>query len=977
MYRNYKRQWRVFTIILAVFCMAFLSGREASAQEKKIRVGVFELNGFYEKNEEGQPDGYGAEYLDKLSEKTGWTYEYIWAENWDECVELLRQGRVDLIAPAQKTEERMKEFDFSAFGIGMECGTLIALSTNEKLIYEDFESFSQIKIGCVDTLIFKDSFLDYAEENSFQPSLVSYRDTKALMAALNSGEVDAALVNLFVNTDTTKVLAKFGVASFYYMVRKDNPSFSMELNEALQQIKIEFVDFETNLMEKYYPSFNHMPFTKEELEFIEAAPVLRVACRTNIRPLSFLNEETGEIEGITRDILDEISHISGLKFEYAAIPQGIINYDFFWENDISLISSVEYNKENISAPGIHLTMPYINSKKVFVCKKDTYFNKDTSLMLAVATGSETLIKRIQKQYPNFQVMLCNTVEECFAAVRKGDADALLQNQYVVPYFLSKPLYSDMTTIPVEGFEDLLCLSPVVNREKGVLDSLLSDERLISVLNKSIRQISADKTAKIIIKQTADHQYQYTYEDFLYQYRYPLGAMAFISLLLLAALWLLISAKRRNMLLIMENETKLRNITNNINGGVVVLKADDKLRITYANEGFLDLLQCNAGEYGRIWNQEYNTYVHPDDLETLKALMSMDIRKDNQVSIKLRIMRKDGNYIPTLFNGTLTENSVGDRQIYCVIMDISEQESLMEKITLQQLKYSILIEHSGDIIFEVDCRRKELMVSSLYGNKFGWKLKEAALSEVITDMFRVLKVHKEDLGNMEILASRVFTQEISAEGQARIQKIDGSFLWCQISLYPMANAEGELVDIIGKIQDVDREVRAKEELEHKSRTDALTGLMNKEAFFADARQYLKESRGKNTAVVFIDLDNFKQINDQLGHMMGDLAIRETAKKLQVIFSNYDLLARFGGDEFCVLLKEIPEETLKEKLAWTVEKLRADYKSEEQIVHCSASIGAVCTYGRKRELEFLLEQADKALYYVKESGKSQYALYDEIG
>lgn len=975
--RNLQKTLMTFLFFVFLFTgLCLQPEKELSAAPKTVRVGAFELNGFYKKTESGKPSGYAADYLDKIAEKTGWNYEYIWAENWDECVELLRQKKVDMIAPAQKTEARMKEFTFSSFSIGMECGTLLSLSTNEKLIYEDFNTFGKIKIGCVETLVFREPFIDYAASQGFTPSFTYYKDTKAVLAALNAGEIDAALTNIFAQTDTTKILAKFNAAPFYFMMQQDNPVLARQLNEALQQIKIEFVDFETKLMDTYYPSFNTIPFTKAELAYIEEAPILRVACRDKIQPLSYADEKSGEMLGITRQILDEISRISGLQFEYVPIPQGPVAYDFFQKNQISLISSVEYNEENLFAPGIHLTTPYLDSQKVFVCKKETPFDSNTKLRLAVATGSPTLVSAILKEYPQFEITVYQDVVECFEAVRKNQADALLQNQYVVAGYLAKPLYSHMITIPVEGFDDLLCLSPVLNVEKGVPDPLLSDERLISILNKSIRRISTDTLNKIIIKETTENQYRYTVGDFLFQYRYPVIFFALASLAFFSIISYTASLRHKSNRRIAENEAKLRHIANNINGGVVVLTMDDTLRITYANEGFLELLQFDKADYTQIQNQEYITYVHPDDVGILKELMSETITKENQISVKLRIMRKDGQFIPTLFSGTLTENIKGEREIYCVIMDNTVQENLLEQISLEQMKYSILIENTGDITFDADMEKRTFVLSPQFKKKFGWNIRSILLSDrYIYDILSLLKIQEEDWPIMETAMEQTFYEKKKAECQLRIQKSAGGYLWCQISLYPTVNANGELVNVIGRIADIDEEVRTRIHLEEKSRTDALTGLLNKEAFFLEAKKYLQANSSLNTAVIFIDLDNFKQINDNLGHMTGDFAIKETAKKLQIIFSNYDILARFGGDEFCVLLKEVSMETIEDKLAWTVEKLKNTYSENGIFVESSVSIGASYTKQNAEPLESLIEKADQALYKAKGNGKDQYSIYKD--
>lgn len=968
------KRCRILALIIVLGgLLCLISKGEASAYTQKVRVGIFELNGFYEKTREGMPVGYGIEYLNKIAENTGWEYEYIWAENWDECVELLRAGQVDLIAPSQKNQERMDEFEFSAFSIGMECGALLALDTNETLVFEDYKAFSQIRIGCVDTLVFKDDFMEYAADKGFTPSMVSYRDTKALMAALNAGEVDAALVNLFVKTDTTKVLAKFGAAPFYYMLRKNNSAFLYELDAALQQINIEFSDFETQLMEKYYPSFNAIPFTKAELEYVESAPVFVVGCRTNIRPLSYEDEKTGQMMGINRELLDHISRISGLRFEYAPIPEGPVEYSYLRDNGITLISCVEYNEENISAPGIRLTSPYLDSNKVFVCKKESEFDIESNMKVAVATGSETLARLITSKYPQFELQVYTNMEQCFEAVRLGHADALLQNQYVVATLLAKPLYADMAIIPIENFKDQLCLSPVMYQKKGVKDALLADERLISILNKSIRQIPSQDISRIIIKQTAENQYQYTVRDFLYQYRYMLGLLAAALLLLLFLLCRIGRVKQRSMNVIRRNEAKLKHITDNINGGVVVLTAGKELHITYANEGFLNLLQCGREEYEKIKNREYTTYVHPDDQESLSNMIDLDIDAEDKVSFKIRIMRKDGCYIPALFNGTLAENEKGEREIYCVIMDISEQERLMEEVSLERKKYGLLIENSGDIVFEVDYKNKKLLLSPLFEKKFGWKVQEWYSIASLHDVLRFMKVYEADYEELDMVLSKVFMQKKNKQGLARLRTVRNDALWCRFFMYPMMDTEGGIASILGIILDVNEEIRTREELELKSRTDELTGMLNKAAFYEEAKKYLSQSDNKECALVFIDIDNFKQVNDRLGHLTGDRAIKDTAKKLQVIFSNYDLLSRFGGDEFCLLLKEIPEETLQDKLSWTVEKLRGNYTAKGEEVGISVSVGAVSTSGKKKDFEFLLDCADKALYNAKENGKNQYVIY----
>ena len=122
----------------------------------------------------------------------------------------------------------------------------------------------------------------------------------------------------------------------------------------------------------------------------------------------------------------------------------------------------------------------------------------------------------------------------------------------------------------------------------------------------------------------------------------------------------------------------------------------------------------------------------------------------------------------------------------------------------------------------------------------------------------------------------------------------------------------VTQIIGRIENIDKDEKERKKILHQTQIDSLTGLYRKEIFASLAQKYLDMPHQKKSAMVFIDLDNFKKVNDTFGHLTGDEILTKVASKLQVIFSNYDIISRFGGDEFCILVKEIPLATLEEKL-----------------------------------------------------------------
>ena len=122
-----RQKIKSIAIILLACCMVtFLAMPfQVRAEKRTVRVGFFERSGFYEYDELGEPCGYGVDYLKQVAGEAGWNYKLVKADSWEECVELLREGKIDILAPAQITPEREEEFSFCTFPIGTEYGALL------------------------------------------------------------------------------------------------------------------------------------------------------------------------------------------------------------------------------------------------------------------------------------------------------------------------------------------------------------------------------------------------------------------------------------------------------------------------------------------------------------------------------------------------------------------------------------------------------------------------------------------------------------------------------------------------------------------------------------------------------------------------------------------------------------------------------------------------------------------------------------
>lgn len=166
----------------------------------------------------------------------------------------------------------------------------------------------------------------------------------------------------------------------------------------------------------------------------------------------------------------------------------------------------------------------------------------------------------------------------------------------------------------------------------------------------------------------------------------------------------------------------------------------------------------------------------------------------------------------------------------------------------------------------------------------------------------------------------------------------------------------------------------ENLEQENRKDALTGLLNKKYFEQQSRSVL-ESRYKGSfGFMLMDLDYFKEVNDRLGHAVGDEVLIEVGTILKQLFRKGDAVARFGGDEFCVFINDISKEAIIKQMENMLHVLRREYKNEKHTVKISASIGAVYCSGNPScsDYHLLFEIADRALYEAKKDGRDRYIL-----
>ncbi len=273
-------------------------------------------------------------------------------------------------------------------------------------------------------------------------------------------------------------------------------------------------------------------FSAEELAYMERAGEITIGCPDQDCPLIYRNQKTGQLEGITIDILNMISETTGLTFRYQQLPSGNVTYEDLRRLQLDMVAGVEFNEINRNSLGIAMTDPYLHAEKVFVCKKGVIFRPDRKMLVAVASGSQTLEKVIRQQYPMFRISFYDSTEEALSALLSGKADAVLQNQYTMERILSKPIYEDLQIVATASIGDSQCLASLVPIDEDRHSSISDDTLLLlSIINKGIANLDENQVSFLIIRETAENTYRFTMWDTLYRYRFAMTIIV-ISLVLI-------------------------------------------------------------------------------------------------------------------------------------------------------------------------------------------------------------------------------------------------------------------------------------------------------------------------------------------------------------------------------------------------------------------------------------------------------------
>ena len=375
---------------------------------------------------------------------------------------------------------------------------------------------------------------------------------------------------------------------------------------------------------------------------------------------------------------------------------------------------------------------------------------------------------------------------------------------------------------------------------------------------------------------------------------------------------------------------------------------------------------------RLWAEDPRLQVvfctAYSDYSWKEVLTRLDVRD------RLLILKKpfDAIEVYQLANALTTKWGMTEQAAF----KMSRLEQAVEARTRELSNANIIVQNSPVILYRL---RGEPSFPLIYVSHNITKLGHEPSTLVASSSWASSLIYAEDRPKVGEAMARML--EKGAEGASiefRLCARDGSLHWVENRYVPVRNKEGRLIEVEGIVIDITERKAAEEKIALLARTDGLTGLANRSTFLERLQQiFAAAKRGAVPfAVLYLDLDKFKPVNDTFGHPTGDLLLQEVGRRLKSCIRETDLIARLGGDEFAVLQSEVKEPAAAGELAARIQaELCRPYVLGDNEAHISVSIG-ICPFGAGIvDADAMLAQADLALYRSKEEGRNQYHFHSQ--
>ena len=382
------------------------------------------------------------------------------------------------------------------------------------------------------------------------------------------------------------------------------------------------------------------------------------------------------------------------------------------------------------------------------------------------------------------------------------------------------------------------------------------------------------------------------------------------------------------------------------------------------------IHCVAEDYVPVLAGAIDFYA-PEARPVIQAAVSRAMSTAETWDLELPFVQANGNRIWVRTSGAAEFEADKPVRLVGAFQDVTTLHNMTAELAAQHELMQVTLQSIGDAVITTDASTTVTWLNPVAERMTGWLVAEAR-GRPLDQVFHI--VHEDTRAPAQSPVVKCLQQGLLA-GLAKHTVLisrDGSEFGIEDSASPIRNSLGEVLGAVLVFHDVTEQRRMSGEISYRATHDALTGLVNRGEFEVRLDRALEKAHedGIENALLFIDLDQFKLVNDACGHSVGDQLLQQVSKLLREVVRARDTLARLGGDEFAVLLEHCSSEQAQ-RVAQQICERMDDFRfvHDERRFRIGASIGLVPVDNRWRDTAAVIQAADTSCYAAKEAGRNR--------
>ncbi|WP_036860907.1 bifunctional diguanylate cyclase/phosphodiesterase [Porticoccus hydrocarbonoclasticus] len=432
---------------------------------------------------------------------------------------------------------------------------------------------------------------------------------------------------------------------------------------------------------------------------------------------------------------------------------------------------------------------------------------------------------------------------------------------------------------------------------------------------------------------------------------------------------------------LQREPLLEMLLSELDGMVYCCRQDRHWTMDFVSEGCLKLTGYPAKDLLLNSRISYEEITHIDDRKRVRETIDDALKKGISINVEYRIYHADGSVRWVWERGQGVSMDGYPGALHGFIQDITQRHANEEAMVEAEHRYRSIFENAIEGIFQTTTDGYYLNVNPALAAIYGYKTTDE-LQQALKNISQQLYV---DPGRRA-----TFVQLMQSNGgvknfESQVFRKDGSVIWISENARTVYGPNGRLLYFEGSVEDITERKYYEQRISHQATHDSLTDLPNRLLLLDRLQQLTKSGRRSDgeLAVVLLDLDLFKNVNDSLGHAAGDCLIEAIADRLRKSIRDGDTVARIGGDEFVLLLAYPPDnpdqaastDALSHLVKRILDIVQAPCCVANRNIEVTCSIGVSVYPHDSTDANELLKQADMAMYQAKEAGRNNYKFFTE--